>query len=66
MSFFENTLITKQDLPKSEVDKIKDIVGFNDEKFKEFVNLNFMKIKNDKIIISDSARFAWFVNHLLD
>ena len=24
MSFFENTLITKQDLPKSEVDKIKD------------------------------------------
>ena len=41
---------------KTEVDKIKDIVGFNDEKFKEFVNLNFMKIKNDKIIISDSAR----------
>ncbi len=24
MSFFENTLITKQDLPKSEVEKIKD------------------------------------------
>ena len=24
MSFFENTLITKQDLPKSELDKIKD------------------------------------------
>ena len=24
MSFYENTLVTKQDLPKSELDKIKD------------------------------------------
>ena len=29
---------------KTEVKKIKDIVGFNDEKFKDFVNLNFIAL----------------------
>ena len=41
---------------ETEVDKIKDIICFNNAKFKDFVDLNFMKIDNDKIIIYDNAR----------
>ena len=41
---------------ESDSDEIKEIVGFDNEKFKDFVDLNFMKIENDKIIIFDSAR----------
>ena len=41
---------------ESDSDEIKEIVGFDNEKFKDFVDLNFMKIENDKIIIYDSAR----------
>jgi small subunit ribosomal protein S6 len=37
MSFFENTLITKQDLPKSEVDKIR-------EKYNDLINSNSGKV----------------------
>ena len=37
MSFYENTLITKQDLPKSELDKIKD-------KYNEVINSNSGKV----------------------
>ena len=37
MSFFENTLITKQDLPKSEVDKIK-------EKYNDLINNSSGKV----------------------
>tara|TARA_B100001093_G_scaffold515010_1_gene590357 strand:- start:2233 stop:2556 length:324 start_codon:yes stop_codon:yes gene_type:complete len=33
MSFYENTLVTKQDLPKVELDKIRD-------KYKELINNN--------------------------
>ena len=41
---------------ESDSDEIKKIVGFDNEKFKDFVDLNFMKIENDKIIIYDNAR----------
>ena len=41
---------------ESDSDEIKEIVGFDNEKFRDFVDLNFMKIVNDKIIIYDSAR----------
>ena len=41
---------------ESNSDEIKKIVDFDNEKFKDFVDLNFMKIENDKIIIYDSAR----------
>ena len=41
---------------ESDSDEIKEIVGFDNEKFRDFVDLNFMKIENDKIIIYDSAR----------
>jgi len=41
---------------ESDSDEIKNIVDFDNEKFKDFVDLNFMKIENDKIIIYDSAR----------
>ena len=37
MSFYENTLIAKQDLPKSELDKIK-------EKYSEIINSNSGKV----------------------
>ena len=37
MSFYENTLVTKQDLPKSELDKIKD-------KYNEVINSNSGKV----------------------
>ena len=37
MSFYENTLVTKQDLPKSELDKIKD-------KYIEVINSNSGKV----------------------
>jgi|TARA_B110000211_G_scaffold222912_1_gene272127 small subunit ribosomal protein S6 len=37
MSFYENTLITKQDLPKTELDKIKN-------KYSELINSNFGKV----------------------
>jgi small subunit ribosomal protein S6 len=37
MSFYENTLITKQDLPKSEIENIKN-------KYSELINNNFGKI----------------------
>ena len=37
MSFYENTLITKQDLPKSELDKIKD-------KYNDLINNNSGKV----------------------
>jgi len=37
MSFYENTLITKQDLPKSELDKIK-------EKYTDLINKNSGKV----------------------
>ena len=37
MSFYENTLVTKQDLPKSELDKIK-------EKYNEVINNNSGKV----------------------
>ena len=37
MSFYENTLITKQDLPKSELDKIK-------EKYIDIINNNSGKV----------------------
>ncbi len=37
MSFYENTLVTKQDLPKSELDKIK-------EKYSEIINKNSGKV----------------------
>jgi len=37
MSFYENTLVTKQDLPKSELDKIKD-------KYNELINSNSGKV----------------------
>ena len=37
MSFYENTLITKQDLPKSELEKIK-------EKYSEIINNNSGKV----------------------
>ena len=32
MSFYENTLVTKQDLPKSDLEKIKDKYGDQLEK----------------------------------
>ncbi len=37
MSFYENTLVTKQDLPKSELEKIKD-------KYNEVINSNSGKV----------------------
>ena len=37
MSFYENTLVTKQDLAKSELDKIKD-------KYTEVINNNAGKV----------------------
>ena len=37
MSFYENTLITKQDLPKSEIENIKN-------KYSELINNNFGKV----------------------
>ena len=37
MSFYENTLVTKQDLPKSELDKIKD-------KYAEVINKSSGKV----------------------
>ena len=37
MSFYENTLITKQDLPKTELDKIKD-------KYSDLINNNSGKV----------------------
>ena len=37
MSFYENTLITKQDFPKTELDKIKN-------KYSELINSNFGKV----------------------
>lgn len=37
MSFYENTLVTKQDLPKSELDKIKD-------KYAEVINSSSGKV----------------------
>jgi small subunit ribosomal protein S6 len=37
MSFYENTLITKQDLPKNELDKIRD-------KYSELINSNSGKV----------------------
>jgi small subunit ribosomal protein S6 len=37
MSFYENTLITKQDLPKSELNKIK-------EKYNQLINNNSGKV----------------------
>ena len=37
MAFYENTLITKQDLPKSELDKIK-------EKYNDLINNNSGKV----------------------
>ena len=37
MSFYENTLVTKQDLPKSELDKIK-------EKYNDLINSNSGKV----------------------
>ena len=37
MSFYENTLITRQDLPKSELDKIK-------EKYSDLINNNSGKV----------------------
>ena len=37
MSFYENTLITKQDLPKSELEKVK-------EKYSEIINNNSGKV----------------------
>ena len=37
MSFYENTLVAKQDLPKSELDKIK-------EKYSEIINSNSGKV----------------------
>ena len=37
MSFYENTLITKQDLPKSELEKIK-------EKYNDLINNNSGKV----------------------
>ena len=37
MSFYENTLITKQDLPKSELDNIK-------EKYSDLINNNSGKV----------------------
>jgi small subunit ribosomal protein S6 len=37
MSFYENTLVAKQDLPKSELDKIK-------EKYSEIINNNSGKV----------------------
>ena len=36
--------------------KIEDIVAFENEKFEDFVNLNFMKIENHRITISENAR----------
>ncbi len=41
---------------ESDSDEIKKIVDFDNEKFKDFVDLNFMKIENDKIIIYENAR----------
>ena len=37
MSFYENTLVTKQDLPKSELEKIK-------EKYSDIINNNAGKV----------------------
>ena len=37
MSFYENTLVTKQDLPKSELEKIKD-------KYNDLINSNSGKV----------------------
>ena len=37
MSFYENTLVAKQDLPKSELDKIK-------EKYSSIINSNSGKV----------------------
>ena len=37
MSFYENTLVTKQDLPKSKIDKIK-------EKYADLINSNDGKV----------------------
>jgi small subunit ribosomal protein S6 len=37
MTFYENTLITKQDLPKSDLDKIK-------EKYNDLINSNSGKV----------------------
>ena len=37
MSFYENTIITKQDLPKSELNKIKD-------KYNDLINNNSGKV----------------------
>ena len=37
MSYYENTLVTKQDLPKADLDKIKD-------KYKDLINNNSGKV----------------------
>ena len=34
----------------------KKVIAFDKEKFKDFIDLNFMKIENDKITISHDAR----------
>ena len=36
--------------------KIKEVIAFSKEKFKDFIDLNFMKIENEKITISNNAR----------
>ena len=65
MSFYENTIITKQDLPKSELNKIKD--KYNDLtnnnsgkviKIEEWGLLNLAR-KNKKGIIKD---FLYIIN----
>ena len=37
MSYYENTLVTKQDLPKADLDKIKD-------KYNDLINSNSGKV----------------------
>ena len=36
--------------------KIKEVIAFNKEKFKDFIDLNFMEIEDEKITISNNAR----------
>ncbi len=43
---------------KFQTDKnyIKNLVDFNTKKFRDFIDLNIMQIKNDRIVVSQDAR----------
>ena len=56
MSFYENTLVTKQDLPKAELEKIKvkynEIINANSGKVLKIEELNIVYPKISVLLIS--------------